>query len=100
MLTTFCTGYAMGMATVGVAIILVDNYLNPKANKPKLNIPKINIEAVMRKIDDYVDRKASENPKPAKGTKPKAVKEIKPVVKPVVEEEETFTVDEILAEFQ
>lgn len=95
MLTTFCTGYAMGMATVGVAIILVDNYLNPKAN-----IPKINIKAVMRKIDDYVDRKASENPKPAKETKPKAAKEIKPVVKPVVEEEETFTVDEILAEFQ
>jgi hypothetical protein len=94
MLTTFCTGYAMGMATVGVAIILVDNYLNPKTDKPNLDIvPKLEAH-INRRLDAKLERKE----------KPKAVRETKPVkamVQPVMETvEEEFTLEEILLEFK
>ena len=111
MLNIFCCGYALGMATVGVAIILVDNYLNPKTDRPEIKMPP--------KMAAHFERKAKKmqsKHKPVREAKPKAeepkpVTEIKtvpmmelfkPVIEtaePVVEEEETYTLDEILAEF-
>lgn len=107
MLTTFCTGYAMGMATVGVAIILVDNYLNPKTDKPEIKLPE--------KVAAHFERKANEMLK--KESKPKVKREIKPMPVPKVEivkfedfffedieepviVEEEFTLDDIIEEFK
>ena len=110
MLTSFCCGYAIGMATVGVAIILVDNYLNGNLSKAKekLTIPKADV--ILPKLEAKIESKVKA--KLERESKPKALVEVKPVKEnnPKIETvsfeeffldepEEEYTVAEILAEF-